>query len=424
MIQQAPFIDSPRGKLLLKFAVAILVVVYLVNCFTPLRLHVDMLRYFAIKDCIEHGCPPDSVAAKDYLPYGYTGLLLVLSKLGILTSFTLVLINCIYLFTSIFLLIRIFGAAMRPLLFITLVLLNWAILKFAAHPLSEMQYLFLSVCSIYFFSRYLKTKKLIPLFFAFVFCGLSFLTRTVGVTLVAALVAGLIWEQRKQLMLLIRKNKIIALGLLLLIISVFVFSRQLGLTHYTGVFSKQFKEGTSFGTILQWHTTEWAEISLNTSQNRILEYVPSAVGKISFILLGAIFFCVFLFTLLRKRNIPFFIKAYVFFYSILMFTWPFYDPRFWVPLIPILIAVLTQADLKLNKNLRIITLLSGFVYVAFGLIAIGYFTYTSLDKKVMAQKHANGVYRNEYETLFFGKPATDTAKKTDTSILSVLKRYN
>ena len=44
-----------------------LVVVYLVNCLTPLRLHVDMLRYFAIKDCIEFGCPADSVAASWHL---------------------------------------------------------------------------------------------------------------------------------------------------------------------------------------------------------------------------------------------------------------------------------------------------------------------------------------------------------------------
>ena len=67
--------------------------VYLVNCLTPLRLHVDMLRYFAIKDCVELGCPPDSAAAKDYLPWGYTGLLLFLSKLGILKSFVIVAIN-------------------------------------------------------------------------------------------------------------------------------------------------------------------------------------------------------------------------------------------------------------------------------------------------------------------------------------------
>src|SRR4051812_22459970 len=86
-----------------KWSVYILAAVYLLNCFSPLRLHVDMLRYFAIKDCVELGCPPDSTAAKDYLPWGYTGLLLALSKIGLLKSFVLVLINCIYLGVSLYL---------------------------------------------------------------------------------------------------------------------------------------------------------------------------------------------------------------------------------------------------------------------------------------------------------------------------------
>jgi len=59
-----------------------LAAIYLLNCVSHLRLHTDMLRYFAIKDCVELGCPPDSVAAKDYLPWGYTGLLLLLSKIS------------------------------------------------------------------------------------------------------------------------------------------------------------------------------------------------------------------------------------------------------------------------------------------------------------------------------------------------------
>src|ERR1700743_15258 len=118
-----------------------LVVVYLLNCSTHLRLHVDMLRYFAIKDCGELGFPPDSVAAKDYLPWGYTALLLALSKVGLLKSSVLVLINCLYLFGGLFFVKKLFGSSIPPVAPFILILVNWTMIKFVTHPLSEMQYL-------------------------------------------------------------------------------------------------------------------------------------------------------------------------------------------------------------------------------------------------------------------------------------------
>ena len=73
-----------------------------------------MLRYFAIKDCIEYGCPPDSAPAKDYLPYGYTVLLLLPSKPGILRSFTIVLVNCICLFIVLYMVRKMFVFPVSP----------------------------------------------------------------------------------------------------------------------------------------------------------------------------------------------------------------------------------------------------------------------------------------------------------------------
>src|SRR5258707_11854087 len=94
-----------------KIISAVIILLYLVNCCTPLRLHVDMLRYFAIKDCIELGCPPDSDAAKDYMPVGYTALLLALSKMGILKSYSIVLINSLYLAGGCWLIINMFRSS-------------------------------------------------------------------------------------------------------------------------------------------------------------------------------------------------------------------------------------------------------------------------------------------------------------------------
>jgi len=244
-----------------------LAILFFLNCFTPLRLHYDMLRYFAIKDCIESKCPPEA-DPRDYLPFGYTALLLLLSKLGILKSFSIVMVNCIYLFGGLYFVRKIFSNIRSPFFLFFLVLLNWTIIKFVTHPLSEMQYMFFSIAGLYAFYQFTRNKNILNLFLAFLLACLAFLTRTAGIALLAGLFAALIWEYRKKLLELVKNNKPLLLAILLCIAFVLIFSKQLGLNHYTGVMSKQFKEGVRFSDVIGWHFSEWGEIFINTSRSR------------------------------------------------------------------------------------------------------------------------------------------------------------
>jgi len=411
---------------LLKATGIFLALLYLLNCFTPLRMHYDMIRYFGIEECILMGkdCPPDSAAAQDYLPYGYTALLIVLSKLGILKSFTIVLVNCIYLFTGLYFIKRIFAASLRPSIFFALVLLNWTVMKFTVHPLSEIQFFFFSTASLYFFYVYTTQKKYMPLIFAFVFAGLAFLTRTIGVALVPALLLGICWEHKKELADIVRKNKFVVIALLVAFAGVFIFSKQLGLNHYTGVRSEQFKGKLTTMDILGWHFKEWTEVVVNVPFNRVETYLHGAALPI-FVILGIVFFTWFVYVLLRTKAIPFFIKIYLLAYCAIIFYWPFYDPRFWVPVIPMGIAVFLHTPLEFKKITRIISPVLFFVYTALGIFALGYLTYTSFDKKVFSKTQASGVYRNEYETYFYGHTLSDTTtQKNDEFVVHLLKKYN
>lgn len=109
-----------------------------------------------------------------------------------------------------------------------------------------------------------------------------------------------------------------------------------------------------------------------------------------------------------------------------MFNWPFYDPRFWLPILPIAIAVILQSTITIqNKYVRKIILYPILTcYIIVGFVSVSYMTYTSLNKNILAKTQANGVYRNEYETIFFKKPLTDTATVINKEILSILKRHN
>ncbi len=134
-----------------------------------------------------------------------------------------------------------------------------------------------------------KNKKLLNLFLSLGFCLIAILTRTVGVALLAALVAGFLWEYRTALVLLIRRNKILVGLIVILAVGVVVFSKQLGLNHYTGVMSTQYKKGFSRSAITGWHLQEWGEITFNTSAEKVDERLHAMASETGFIIAGALF---------------------------------------------------------------------------------------------------------------------------------------
>jgi hypothetical protein len=409
---------------LLKWSIYILGFVFLLNCFTPLRLHYDMLRYFSIKDCIEGNCPPYA-DRNDYLPFGYTALLLLLSKMGILRSFSLVLVNCLYLFGGLYCVRKVFNYIKSPFFFFLLVLLNWTVIKFVTHPLSELQYLFFSLAGVYAFYQFTQTKKFLSLLMAFLLAGLAFITRTVGVTLLAALFVSLAWEYRKQLLELIKRNKVIVIVVLLSITGILIFSKQLGLNHYSGVMSKQFKEGLRFSDVIKWHFSEWGEILSNSSKAKAMSYLPARAGDWLFVITGILGVSGFVYIcFIRKNRIPFIVRTYLLFYLLLMFNWPFNDPRFWVPVIPLIAAVISQTSFPKNRVIKFIGLFYLLIYAALGIASLGYLTYTSFNKKAFSKSQAKGTYRNEYETHFFGKTLSDTATHTDPDLVEFLNKYD
>ena len=409
---------------LIKWSIYILGFLFFLNCFTPLRLHYDMLRYFAIKDCIESKCPPGA-DPNDYMPYGYTALLLLLSKLGILRSFSIVFVNCLYLFGGLYCVRKIFSYIREPYFLFFLVLMNWTVIKFVTHPLSELQYLFFSLASIYSFYLFAERRHFGHLFLAFLLAGFAFLTRTVGISLVAALLVSLVWEYRKQLIGLMKKNRMAVLAIGICIAVVLVFSRQLGLNHYTGVMSKQFKEGLRFTDVIQWHFSEWGEILLNTSKFKVISHLPSGMGEGLFVIMGILGISGFIYICFIIRNrIPFVVRAYLFFYMLLLFNWPFPDPRFWVPIIPLIAAVISQTTFSKKPACKIPALLYLLLYTTLGLVSLGFITYTSFNKKEFSKTQARGVYRNEYETHFFGKPLSDTVTHVDQSLVDFLNKYD
>lgn len=405
----------------------VMVLVYLANAFTPLHLHVDSIRYFDIKDCIEYGCDPDSFAATDYLPYGFTALLIALSKLGILNSFSIVLVNCIFLFSGIYMLQKILKPYISPIVLVLITLFNWTIIKFCAHPLSEMQYIFFSFATLYCFHLFIAGRGYLYFIAAFILCICTILTRSIGIALLPALIFSFVWQHRNSIKQTIVNNK---LGVLLILIAagvVVFFASEFKLFAYASNVEEPFQKGFISFIIgnLKFHFSELSEIFINLPLNKGADYVDGSSVHLLFVIIGLFLFAWLMYALFMKMNrLPIYIKAYLLFYLVILMNWPYYDPRFWVPIIPIVAAVYLQTPFHLYTLLKIPARMHFVVYLAFGVFAAVYSLYIGFDKNRFSSYHAKGVYRNEYESHFFGKPQSDTATKIDQNVLQILKQYD
>ncbi|HSZ32269.1 MAG TPA: hypothetical protein VK772_03115 [Puia sp.] len=291
--------------------------------------------------------------------------------------------------------------------------------------MSELQYLFFSLFSLYEYSQFTRKKNIGNLLLAFLLAGIATLTRTIGITLIAAIFFALAFEYRKQLLGILKKNKILIAIFILCVILVFIFSKQLGLNHYLAAITTQFNEGLHFSDILVWHFSEWGEILLNTPKAKMIGMLPYPLGFWLFFILGILGICGFIYIcFIKKNNIPFIVKAYLFFYILLLFNWPFPDPRFWVPIIPLIAAVVSQQTFSGNLILKRTSAIFLGVYILFGIVAVSYMTFTSFNKKEFSRTQASGVFRNEYEIHFFGKPLSDTVTVVNHNLVDFLNKYD
>lgn len=388
-----------------KPVIYVLIALYLIGCFTPLRLEHDSIRYFAIKDCIEAGNNDRCPALDDFLPNGYPVLLAGLSKTGLLNSFTIAFINGIYLLCSLVLTRKIIGIS-NPVIFYVVVLLNWTFIKLFAYPLSEMQYLFFSVASLYYFSRYTKEKKWQHLLYSFLLAGLAVYTRAIGFALLAAILIAFGWENRKRL----TSKTILIPGIIILILVVVALLTLPGTSHYVEAFFKS--------TQIVAHIKEWGQLLMNMPSGKLENYLPAFWVNMIFVITGIGLIAWFICALYRCRNsMPAIIIIYLVIYSLAIFKWPNSDPRFWVPVLPFIVAVILKAPIPAGKWIFA-------AYILMGIFAFGFSLYTQFNKKEFARRQANGIFQKEYEIHFFGKSLQPDTMPTRTDALEILEKYD
>ncbi|HRP55306.1 hypothetical protein [Agriterribacter sp.] len=407
------------------FILLALSIAYMILSFTPFRLGNDVLRYIQIKEWLEAGKHPVSEMG-NRLPYGYPVLLLLLSKLGLCSSFYIVLVNYLYLGGSLYFVNSIFRSSIKAWQLIVLTLLNWTIVKSTITPLSDIQYLFFSTGALFFYTAYMDNKKTGNLAGLLIFTFLAIITRTIGVLLVFSMVLTLILQKKNTSRRKAQTLRILLFTTILFLIIIVVFSTFFRINDYINLMLSFFEADPAgfWITNLRWHLADLAEVFINTSQFKI-NFIGVGIKEIFFIATGVFSLIYFFFLLIKKKkDIPMVIIIYLLGYIIIVFNWPTYDARFWVPLVPLLIAVVLHTPVHMKPYLRYGFLSWKFVYVFLGTFVIGYYSYLIFNRSEFAKKHDAGIWKNEYETYFLEKPFDNRNTKTRPYILHVLYTYD
>jgi len=399
--------------------------IYFLDFFTPLRLTHDTIRYFRTEEWMEKGFPSGDNAAKDFLPYGYSSLLWLLSRLHWLHPFMLAFINAMYLFGALWFVTNIFSGAIGFHQLAFFMMLSWLALKFVITPLSEMQFIFFSAGALYFYHIYRLYYCVRYILFGLIFFIAAILTRTVGIVILLAVVFNLLLESRKQINVQIRKNWKWVIGVIAGFTILIYFPEELRIIDYLKYFFKLIKH-YGIGVFIRGiplHIRDWSELFINTPSSKI-KFLPQSVRDGIFILAGIFFFSIlFYFIFNKKIKTPSIVKYYLLVYIIVILNWPFFDSRFWLPILPFVLAILLQ-EIGSTVISKMFVIISRATYIGMGIFALAYYTYTSFNREALARKQDAGLWRNEYEIHFFGRILNDTATQKKTEVIQLLNKID
>lgn len=401
-------LNSPIYKKLPAALILVLTGVYVAACFTPLRVNYDTIRYFALMETMDGTWPAAFQGDRDFLPYGYPAFLWALQKLHILSPFTIGLFQLGYLLGSLWFVRQIFPSSLKTSHLVLFTLLNWLSLRFVVTPLSEMQFVFFSTGAICFFQRFVSGHQIKHLLLLLLFTGLAVVTRTAGLLLVAALIVSYLLQYRAPLSRWIQQKKLYATLILATVLAILALAaQQLNAGLYAKYIYNNVLQNTElfFTKYLLQHFVDWASVFINVPSGKVKQFMPEVWVSTLYIMAGSFFLVLIVYRLCSKKfTIPLVVRVYLAAYLLLIFNWPYFEPRFWMPVLPLLITVLLlPKNGKAGKVYQIMAPLIKVGYAMAGVFAIGYYLHIAFDKKAFADKHDAGIWQKEYYWHFFGE---------------------
>jgi hypothetical protein len=339
---------------------------YLLQLLTPLRINTDSYRLLSMAVSAYHGYDYLVDGNPDQFPLGYPFIVKVLLESGLGDSMSLVALNLLFLITGLYILqiwCKREGDSIKGimgLMCVAFVLSSWVMIKHITLPLTEMPYFAVSSLSLLFLWIFWQNNgrsKWLPLVVALLLGLVAIQFRTIGITIFPALVVTVFFHEdifpyTSRILTNTRFYTLtVSAFILLLFIGIFFirdtnwfesqfirpesyFQRQLYLIQSKGFTASIFQN-------IFYRVSEFGEIFTNIPSSKVslLSPIQFLAGIIAwFITIYGTWF------LINRRQMVF-LPLYFISYATVMLAWPYYDARFWLPVLPVL-AVITFTGLE------------------------------------------------------------------------------
>jgi hypothetical protein len=366
---------------------------------------------------------------KTVFPPGYPALLAILLRLGLAHSWVIVGLNMVFLSVGLFaaysLLIREFFEDRAVVLIIcSFFLLSYVVVKHSTIPLTDVPFFCCSMCCVSVMSQ---TTNMDSNWRFVVLAGAAWLSavaaitvRTVGVALFPPLVFMIVSSLQFKSVL---KRFSFRTKLIIVVVSVFVATGTMVVfakTPYCRIFIalvKKAKISTLVLQILSYRLTELGELFGNLPMTKVPTELHVVVPW-----MGLLLFLLTLFGLASKRRKISPTEVFLVCYMGILFAWPYYDARFWLPVIPLLIAYSVLAVRSLRFP-RVVVTIYCIVFATLGFGAIAYSTRISFAGSKFPDKYGDGYLRPTYCAAFQSCRDGGDSNKVNAKALRLLREY-
>lgn len=414
------------GNVWLRAFLIVLGVFYLLQLYSPLRLTSDAITFLSIAASVADGNGFE-IAGKwvNRYPPGYIVMVAGLDIAGLGSSWAFTALNCFFIALGLFVCYFIFRNHFRisqrgSLLICCFTLLSYIFVKQVTFPMSDIPFFGVAIACLYVLvlgERAQGRRKWMLLVLAAFLAVTAISIRTIGIALIPALLwavpskSGLLrkwWATGRS------RRSHLAVSVLLIGFSMLVTGFLITRTEYFDIW----RTNVAWMDLSTWLTyflrlkfEEMGELIVNFPPSKmypaIAEFVEDVLPFIGFV--GLI---VVLLTIWRTRQYFGVVEVFFLAYLLIRFLWPGYDPRFWIPVIPLMMGwcVLAVRDLLGSDRRYWVRYALGVFAIWYALVGLGALAYTShitFSGSRFPEVYKEGLLKSTYRAAYTGVRTTE-----------------
>jgi len=384
-------------------------VIYLVQTFGPLRLDTDSLIFLSTGAQAADSPQWFPLASGKVFPPVYSTLIALLDRAHLAGPAAFVLLNCAFVALGLVCAVKWWREEFEFLpstcgWMAGLVLLSFPLIKHALLPQSDVAFFGLAMLVLWLLIRAWKAESRLPwLMVSLVVLAVAMATRTAAVALVPAWI-WTAWPRRWPRWWLLGGAVLLPVVGLAALSTTRYFHEALG--QYASL---------GFSGILQIglnHVAELGELLVNLPLERLKPVLQPLVYLAGVIVMAGVGAALWL---RREKFGP--LEVFLLCYALLIFIWPYRDVRFWVPAIPVLLAMLTHLFRQAPVALGWVV---GAGYSLAGILALGFATWLTFSGPQFPDRYGDGTLRTAYQAVWNG---TQLPADGNQSAYAILQRY-